>query len=209
METLSTVSYSVDGADLIVDVSDSWREFVRVNNGPERLVDILGQPLWTHVCDKNTRDLYVMLLSAVRLTGRTVSFRYRCDTPTFKRFMRMTLDPWRDEGIHFDNEILAVEAIHPELSFVSNSMYSIKNVNICSVCRSVKVGEEWRDVLTAFSTDEIMASKNRFHAIYRICPSCKTSLAERTKSMLQQTNRKLEDLQAVMTRYHAERGAMA
>lgn len=209
MDGPSTVHYSVDEADKIVEISDSWRDFVLSNGGPEKLVDVIGQPLWSHICDKSTRDLYVLLLSAVRLTGRTVSFRYRCDTPTFKRFMRMTLDPWRDEGVRFENEILFVEAIHPELHFISNSMYSIKNVNVCSVCRSVRIGEDWRDVLSAFSSDEIMANKNRFHAIYRICPSCKSSLSQRTKTLLTQTNKKLDELKEVMNSYHEGRRATA
>ena len=85
------IEYRIDHHDRILQVSDSWRRFAVENNAPVKVLEAVGDSLWDHIYDSGTQDLYSLLLDSVRLSQQPLSFPYRCDSPSVKRFMAMTM----------------------------------------------------------------------------------------------------------------------
>lgn len=86
------LTYQIDSADRITSVSGSWDLFAAANDGGTRATDVVGHSLWDFVVHNTTRQVYRDLIARVR-GGRPVTFSYRCDSPTLRRFMRMTMRP--------------------------------------------------------------------------------------------------------------------
>src|SRR5450631_2450126 len=94
---MEPVSYQIDGHDDIISVNSAWKAFARSNGAPHLAEQVVGRSLWEFVSDGTTRQVYRDLLVRVR-GGRTVTFSYRCDSPSLRRYMRMTMTPgaqWR------------------------------------------------------------------------------------------------------------------
>lgn len=198
----TVIDYRIDRKDRIVTVSGNWQTFAMENGGSSSLMNIVGQSLWDHICDKDTQDIYIMLLDAVRASGSGLSFPYRCDSPCVKRYMRLTITAEPDSGIAFRSEILKIEPMARPVYFDITSSYKIKQVHVCSSCRKVKAGESWLEVADAFETGDLTATKSRFLAIYRMCSTCLAAMHERSSELLARASGRMDRLKATIERYH-------
>ena len=144
------IEYRIDHHDRILQVSDSWRRFAVENNAPVKVLEAVGDSLWDHIYDSGTQDLYSLLLDSVRLSQQPLSFPYRCDSPSVKRFMAMTMVCEPLEEVLFHSEVVALEPLSHEISVTNWSALRIREVHICSSCRKVKVGAQWHEITDAF-----------------------------------------------------------
>lgn len=88
----SKCHYRVDATDVLRWVDDWWLAFARENGAPELTEQhTLGHSLWEFIADCATRELYQEIHSRVRSSCRTVVLPFRCDSPTLRRHMRLTI----------------------------------------------------------------------------------------------------------------------
>ena len=168
------MSYSLDSSDTIVSVGGHWDDFARENNGENILSSkIIGWKLDRFISGDDTRMFVRTMIMSVRTLHRPIYRPYRCDSPTLKRFMEMTLLP-RANG--------AVEVIHREL----HSEPLFHNIPIvaapagagwaflkrCSLCNRVHAQGVWSEIDEAIETHRLQVTAPSLKVIYGVCPDC-------------------------------------
>ena len=165
------LTYLIDRRDVITAVSEGWAPFARANGAP-RLEDVLGRSLWDYVVDDTTRQMYRDLSARVR-DGHQVAFPYRCDAPSLRRFMRMTMRQAPDRGVVFDSVVERTEA-RPRAPLVSGPPPGSSGVivRVCSWCRRVHVRETWQEVEAAVEALGLFAGGPEPALSHGMCEDC-------------------------------------
>ena len=205
MPSQTNVIYRVDASDRIVAVNEEWGAFAAANDGCA-LADPVGESLWRHIGDQGSRDLYSLLLTSVRVSGRAVTYPFRCDSPTLRRLMEMSVSPGDDGDLVFSSRVVSTEPLPHAVMFGQSLPYSIGRVDICGNCRKVRDRGNWTDIIDLFDRGQITARRNSFTAIYRICPDCRTSLRRQATELLQSSRASMTRVQGILADYHAQFG---
>ena len=205
MASNPSVVYRVDATDRIVAVNDEWRAFAEANDSAG-LADPLGESLWQHIGDQGSRDLYTLLLTSIRVSGRSVTYPYRCDSPTLRRLMEMSVFPVDDGALDFSSRVVSTEPLPHAVMFGQSLPYSIGRVDVCGNCRKVRDRDRWSDVIDLFRRGRITARRNTFTAMYRICPDCHDSLRRQSHELLRSSRASMARVKDVLAEYHAQFG---
>lgn len=89
----TTYSYELDSSDRIVNCSETWDQFARDNDGAHLAFErIKGQSIWDHISDDRTIVLYRRIFASARF-GKPVQFFLRCDSPTIRRLLHVSISP--------------------------------------------------------------------------------------------------------------------
>lgn len=173
-----TVTYRIDRRDQIDSVSESWTQFANLNHGGPAAADVVGQPLWDFVSDDMTRQVYRDLITRVR-SGRTVAFSYRCDSPTARRFMRMTMSPSADAAVTFDSLTVKVEPREPAW-IPAGTVRADYLLRICGWCKRVALVEHWVEIEVAVEELEVLAGQSPAGITHAMCPDCFSRVSAET-----------------------------
>ena len=84
-------AYVIDRANRVVAVDDGWIAFAIGNDAPDLPGRVLGANLWTFIANATVQDLYSALFQRIRATGREITIPFRCDSPSVRRFMKLTV----------------------------------------------------------------------------------------------------------------------
>jgi hypothetical protein len=168
---MEPVSYQIDSHDDVRRVSDSWAAFAVANGAPHLAADVVGHSLWEFVSDVTTRQVYQDLLVRVR-GGRTVTFSYRCDSPSLRRFMQMTMTPRAQNGVGFDSLTLRTESRVPPMLAVPPTSQSNTLLRGCSWCKRVAVGDDWVEVELAVERLGLFGDGAPSAITHGMCPPC-------------------------------------
>ena len=168
---MEVVSYQIESHDHITCVSDSWTVFAMSNDAPSLTEHVVGHSLWEFVSDGTTRQVYRGLLVRVR-DGRTVTFSYRCDSPSLRRFMRMTMTPRAHDGVGFDSLTLRTEPRVAPMFMVHAAEQSDALVRVCSWCKRLAVANEWVEVEVAVERLGLFAGQPLIGITHGMCPGC-------------------------------------
>lgn len=172
------LTYQIDGADRITSVSGSWDLFAAANDGGTRATDVVGHSLWDFVAHDTTRQVYRDLIARVR-GGRPVAFSYRCDSPTLRRFMQMTMRPGANGTVTFDSRMLRTEPREAPAVTISPDIRTGDLLRICGWCKRVAVADnEWVEIELAVDRLGLMAGRSPVGVTHGICPECFTRVME-------------------------------
>jgi len=161
------VSYRIDQDDSIAALGDDWVSFA-IANDATHLADVTGRSLWDFVSDSTTRQVYRQLLARVR-QGRTIRFSYRCDAPSLKRFMQMTMSPAPAGGVTFESATVRTEPCGTTSALPEAGPDHL--LRMCGWCKRVAVDGQWEEVECAVERSGVFAG--RPPAItHTMCPSC-------------------------------------
>ncbi len=172
------ISYEIDDKDYLVFFDEQWAHFARVNQGAYLAdANILYRSLWDLIADRETHRIYGTMFVEVRRSSETLSFPYRCDTPTQRRFMRMELYPRYNKHIRLISRELQVEerAYVPLLD--ASAKRSKDFLTICSWCKRVKLSNGmWSEVEEAVESLSLLNCALLPQLIHDICPGCRLFL---------------------------------
>lgn len=175
-EPIEQIIYLLDDENRIVNVSGSWMEFARANEGSVLgMSQVLNRPIWQFIIGEETRDIYFQLLRHVRDTGQMIEFPYRCDSPNCRRYMRMRLEPVEDQQVRFINQVMQVTPI--EMAYVPTARAYSGMINRCSICTQVQLGDEWVEM--AYAAEQGLLDRDtRLLYLYLVCDECKSRLQQ-------------------------------
>ena len=130
-----TYDYIIDLKDVVVAVSKNWQSFSDRNMGGSACLpeNIIGSSLWNHICDAETKHLYQIILHKVREHGRQAKFPFRCDSPSERRFLNLSVIPIKDGSVHFKSEIVKTESREP-VDLLRGDMQ--RSEDLIRICRS-------------------------------------------------------------------------
>lgn len=166
------VVYWIDAGDRLVRVNDAWDVFATENDAPDLTAErVVGQPIWACITDAGTRHLYGSLLTRVR-DGVTARFSLRCDSPTMRRHLRLTISPDDDGLVQFESLVTATEPRAEQPLLRRDLTRGLGLVTLCSWCNRVSVLDGWLELedaaapLRLFDTDLLPALS------HGLCPDC-------------------------------------
>jgi hypothetical protein len=89
----SPVEFLIDDEDRVIAVNREFVRFANENDWQISRADVLGTTLWDHIDGRQVAALNRMLISSARSGGRTITLPMRCDSPTRKRLLDVSLTP--------------------------------------------------------------------------------------------------------------------
>ena len=176
--------YHLDAENLITYVSPDFLAFARENDTPQLTAGtLLNQPIWTFVAGAATREVYATLFDRVRATGQAVTIPFRCDGPTCRRFMELTVSPGPAAALHLSARLLRVEdgvnlpLLDPRIP------RSGKMLEACSFCKSIRLPDNgWHPVEDAVRQLSLFDSPQLPILSHSVCPTCMPDFMDRLET---------------------------
>jgi len=167
-------SVMLDKDDTIISVNKNWLNFARENNTAELVESsVVGKSIWQFIADLETAHLYRSIISKVREKNLSLSLPFRCDSPTCRRFMKMTISPADNTLISLDSTIIKIENREYMPLLDSDISRSKEFIRMCSTCKKIQITEsEWYEVEQAVISLDLFASSNLPQITHTICPEC-------------------------------------
>lgn len=163
-----------------------WERFAAANDGgPEVARErVRGKEIWDFIVGRETQAFYRECMDRLDCADqRAVSFTFRCDSPSFRREMRMSISSiCRDGGLIgylFHSQLIA-ETERPRVTLMDrNAMLRAFRANgdwptlqVCSLCLNVRMetpeGDIWCEADQYYrrgGTDQVRLS-------HGLCPLC-------------------------------------
>lgn len=163
--------YVVDAEDRVTAVCPQWDQVAVQGQGSERAMasGVIGLPLNRFISGDATRMFMDAALQAVRLTGRPRTLQHRCDTPTVRRRLEMTLVPLGGGGVRIEHRLIERQSRARTLVCETDAgsvNAKAEPVWRCSLClRIQRAGLPWQ-------ASELLASA-RLVVRYTVCPRCR------------------------------------
>lgn len=174
----SPVCYLLDRNDLILEVNDAWAEFAVANNGTGLLPPaIIGRSVWDFVHDPVTTLIYRGLHERIRSGHGPARFAFRCDSPSVRRLLEMTMTLGADGSLAC---VVGTRAIQhrPSQSILDQDDPGTGQIlRICSWCKRMPDGEgEWVEIEEALARLDLLAGQVPQAVTHGICDACCQSM---------------------------------
>ena len=150
---MDTIVYHIDASDVFCHTNEAWRCFAVENQG-DRIMSVIGRSLWEFIQGDEVRHLYREILSDLRRRGGTSTFPFRCDAPKLARELSMQIRSLADGSIEFQSTLIRSwpQTPRPVSTAMSTSVSSSAPLlQMCSWCKQVKVGDQWKDADVAIA----------------------------------------------------------
>jgi len=176
----SAVRYRIDRRDCLDAFNDAWSAFADANGGgsldPAR---IRGRRLWDFVSDETTIHLYQVMVRRLRLGGRTIRFRFRCDAPDRRRLLAMEMALVESEGVQF-TVAPVIEEVRPPVALTDASHAARDGLVVaCAWCNRVRLGvDRWVEIEEAVHALELFEGTHVAAVSHGMCPACYSAVAE-------------------------------
>lgn len=171
--TLPTIRYEIDSEDRIRWVSPSWTPFAQENGG-EALdpQTVIGRPLWDYIAGLETKHIFQVLHERVRRSGEPVCFPFRCDSPTLRRELSLTIDALPDGALGFSSITLR-ELPHGYVAVLDTRRTTRRDelLIVCSWCKRVRLDRgDWAELASCAGLFDGDPAPPRIS--HGMCPSC-------------------------------------
>jgi hypothetical protein len=164
--------YELDENLNIVSIDAGWSDFARANGAPELAsAALLGRPLMSRIAGDSTAHLYETLFDKVRRTRRPIVLPFRCDSPTQRRFLELTIAPG-SRGLRVSSTLLRVESRLRVSLLDPRKARSDEFLRMCSFCKQVKVEAGWCEVEDAVVALRLFERDLLPVISHGVCPAC-------------------------------------
>jgi hypothetical protein len=168
----TSCSYQLDQQLRIVSLGPGWDEFA-LENGAVELVSPhpVGRPLFMYVTDATTVHLYELLFKRVMDLKRPVTVPIRCDGPTVRRFMNLTIHV-RSQGFLVTTTLARAES-RPRLDVLApKTPRTDHTLAICGWCNRAHVDRRWMEVEDAVAVLRLFERPRPPRVAHGICDAC-------------------------------------
>jgi len=169
------VEYHLDADDRFVWVNDAWRFFADANDAPLETREPVGRPIWDFVTNPETRELYAAMFAKVRRWDRPIAVDFRCDAPSCRRAMTLTMSRRGRSGLALRVETQAVDPREPVALLDVRAARSARVLTMCGWCKQVMLDEQrWVEVEAAVHELSLFRAPALPAITHGICPACRT-----------------------------------
>jgi hypothetical protein len=168
------LTYRVDSADRIADIGGPWDEFAAANGAPGLTRDsVLGKRLLTFVSGLEVQEITKILLAQAR-GGASLSLKFRCDSPSERRHLKMTLSAAPDGTVLLRTKLLRAEPRSSHLVLESGTARSERVLIVCSWCKKVRLSDgSWAEVDVAVEAEGLLEGGDLPQLSHGICQPCR------------------------------------
>ena len=174
------VQYRIDARNSLVFINDAWISEAQAAASPLRLASaaVLGQGLWDLITDLPLQHLFDGLFHRLRTNQiPTVTYRFRCDTPTLRRLHHLTITPLPDQSLDFHTSIVAVSKRLSARLLDPTAPRSGDLLRICSWCKRLFVpGRGWLDIEDALRELPAIDAGPLPAITHGMCPGCEATM---------------------------------
>lgn len=166
--------YTIDRDELVRWVSDEWLAFGAAN-GWERLdADaVLGHPVWEFIAGREVQLLYRALFAKARERGAEIRVPFRCDAPSLRRWMRLTIVPHPDGSLELVGTVLREEPRAHVALLDDGVPRTDELITACSWCRRLhRPPDRWIEVEEAVRELGLFEQTELPGITHGICPDC-------------------------------------
>lgn len=145
----NTITYTVDGHDTIVDISDSWHAFAEGNSwsGPVQSRDVVGHSLWRFIQGPEVQHLYHLVFDQARRGYPCRGIPFRCDSPGERRYLELRVEPGEAGHLHLHSTTIRAERRHPVKLLDTEAPRFGDIVKLCSMCKKMRVSpDHWAEI---------------------------------------------------------------
>jgi hypothetical protein len=169
--------YELDRGDCIRYLNTAFTDFAMQNGAPDlRPANLIGRSLWHFVTGLEIRHLYKLMFTKIRTTDRTIVVPFRCDSPTCRRYMELTIARAADGGLALAGELLREEYRTAAPLLDATQSRSEQFVKMCSWCKRMWVpAGEWLEVEDAVVPLQLFEGAVLPRVI---CPPCEKRLLD-------------------------------
>jgi hypothetical protein len=172
MNPQGEVRYRVNDRDEITYVDEGWGWFAQANDAPNLTgPQVLGRSLWDFISDATTHQLYRQVLDRVRL-GFPVQFPLRCDGPSCRRWLEMSITSFEIGQIEFMTRLVRLEVREPVLLLAQVEARSNELLRACGWCNRVHIGDAWVEVENAIQQLRLFEWPRLPQLTHGICEMC-------------------------------------
>jgi hypothetical protein len=167
-------TYILDSADRLVDIDGPWDEFALANGAPALTREkVLGQPMSAFVRGMEMQELTKMLLARAR-HGAVVPLEFRCDSPTERRYLEMSLAMLPGNQVRCETRLLRSEPRPSRRLLEAGTPRSKELLVACSWCRKVRLpGRGWAEIDEAVDTLSLFMDIELPQISHGICEACR------------------------------------
>lgn len=165
--------YRLDALDRIIETGgDLWDTVAAHNDGDGALrARVEGTTIFKHICDDATRLFLWTLLDGVRKIRRPVARPYRCDSPTHKRFMEMSIEPDDRSGLVVRHRVVRTESLRVPVKFRTSARTAKRLIVRCSMCNRLRLDGAWLESEDA--ARQLPVTTRAHDVAYGVCDDCK------------------------------------
>ena len=170
----SSFHYEIDARDCITFVDSAWISFAERNDAPELTrQSIIGESIWSFIADWEVRHLYDLVFDAARSCNRTIVIPFRCDSPTIRRFMTLTIASVQDGNLALVGSLIREEP-RPRVALLGANAPDLETLLlICSWCKRIQSRDNsWVEVEQAIQELGLFQSDRLPGLSHGICPDC-------------------------------------
>jgi hypothetical protein len=168
--------YTLDAEDRIVSCGGAWNEFARENGGGTCLsAQVVGHKLWRFITGEPTRMFLAVVLSAARIRRAPSEHDYRCDSPTFRRQLKMRLVPGAEGSVQLEHRAVRVEPLLRRVDLEMSGRTAPNSSPLlvrCSMCNRLKSERGWFEP----DAEAFSLSGGRMGVVHSVCPECRESV---------------------------------
>ncbi|NNJ13679.1 hypothetical protein EKD04_025470 [Chloroflexales bacterium ZM16-3] len=166
--------YHVDRNDIVAYCDLAWLRFAQNNAAPELdIPHVVGHRIWEFIATAETQTLYQLLMTKARAEQKPVSVSFRCDGPTCRRLMRLSIAPLSDDGLTFTSHLVEEEP-RPYVALLDPAASRAEvYIKMCSWCKQVFVeGRGWLEVEDAAEAMQLFLQAHLPQITHAICEPC-------------------------------------
>lgn len=172
MASFGPIVYRIDQHAEIVFVNRAWEQFASENAGASASASaVLHQSLWDFVQGESLRGLYHQVVERAR-RGSSLTFPFRCDSPSQKRWFEMQVAPVEGGLVEFRSTLIREELRRTTHSLETSSEPSDASVEACSVCLKLRDGDQWMSLEDLIAKRPIMEGEDSACLHHGVCDSC-------------------------------------
>jgi len=171
------VVYRVDAKGRLVYVNDGWNLFAEQNDTPELIgAAVLGRPLADFIDGPETKHIYEQVFRRVE-SGVPMKLPYRCDSPTARRRMTLSIAAHGAGEIEFRSHLVEAQSRDSVGLLEPRRLRSAELLTLCSWCNRGLIDDSWHEI------EEVITGLRLFDAelprlTHGMCPECVARLTQ-------------------------------
>jgi hypothetical protein len=177
VDTMSTVSWSIDASNRLSSFSSSW--LTTLPSGDREQLDpanFIGRPLLALFSDTGLRDAYAALLRSIHEHPRRLRLTYRCDTASLQREYLLSFRPVPGGGVCFDTRLIRRQARATQPGWDVARSTEVVSWDFCSQCNQVGLASIGWFELEEVSSLSLFSGRGTPHLRPTLCPTCLATL---------------------------------
>lgn len=172
-----SLSYVVDDRLRLAGLDRAWDEFAIANGAPELVAPApIGQPVTKFIADETTAQIYSALFARVASSGRPIAYTIRCDAPTLRRELAMTVSPI-DAGFSVRSVVVRAERREP-VTLSAASADADDFIKSCGWCKRMDARGRWVEIEEAVQLLALFDRPRLPAMSHGICPTCLRRMEE-------------------------------